>query len=127
MPKFKVVGYPDEENIYHGHHTRREEWVVDAATREEAERKGFAHFYYFHEVGVYEIFEPPVKLKVGDKIVVQKSNNEEDVVTGTITFVGDDNNTRYTYTTKICTCEDIIYDWYWENGRIKSVNGKPIK
>ena len=54
MKKYRCVGIPDEENIYHGHHTQREEWECEANSRQEAERKAFQHFYYFHEVLVEE-------------------------------------------------------------------------
>lgn len=54
MKTYICIGYPDEENIYHGHHTTREEWRVRANSKEEAERMAFKHFYYFHEVGVWE-------------------------------------------------------------------------
>jgi len=54
MKTYICIGYPDEENAHHGHHTKREEWECKANTREEAEKKAFEHFYYFHEVGVFE-------------------------------------------------------------------------
>lgn len=54
MKKYLCIGYPDEENIYHQHHTQQEEWECYANSIEEAERKAFKHFYYFHEVGVFE-------------------------------------------------------------------------
>lgn len=57
MKTYICIGYPDEENIYHGHHTQQEEWKVKANSREEAERMAFKHFYYFHEVGVWEADE----------------------------------------------------------------------
>ena len=31
--KFICVGYPDEENCYHGHHTEVEEWECEATMR----------------------------------------------------------------------------------------------
>ena len=54
MKKYIAVGYPDEENIYSGNHTRREEWEFYARDEKDATRKAFDHFYYFHEVGVWE-------------------------------------------------------------------------
>jgi len=54
MKKYLAVGIPDEENIYSGSHTKREEWELYAESYEEALKKAFDHFYYFHEVGVYE-------------------------------------------------------------------------
>lgn len=54
MKNYIAIGYPDEENIYHGHHTQREEYKFQASSQDEAERIAFRHFYYFHEVGVYE-------------------------------------------------------------------------
>lgn len=53
MPKYIAVGYPDEENAYSGRHTQREEWEFFARDDEEAERKAWDHFYYFHNVGVW--------------------------------------------------------------------------
>ena len=32
--KFIAIGYPDEENAYHGHHTTREEWCFEAPSKE---------------------------------------------------------------------------------------------
>lgn len=52
---YLAIGYPDEENIYHGHHTKKEEWEFTASNDKEAERKAFDHFYYFHEVRVEKI------------------------------------------------------------------------
>lgn len=54
MKKYIAIGYPDEENAYSGRHTTREEWEFMAKDQDDAERKAFDHFYYFHEVGVYE-------------------------------------------------------------------------
>ena len=54
MKTYLCIGYPDEENIYHQHHTKIEEWKVKANSKEEAFRKAYDHFYYFHEVAVYE-------------------------------------------------------------------------
>ena len=54
MKTYICVGYPDEENIHHQHHTQRETWKCQASSQSEAERKAFDHFYYFHEVLVYE-------------------------------------------------------------------------
>ena len=54
MKTYLCIGYPDEENIYHQNHTSIEEWRVQANSQEEAERKAWKHFYYFHEVAVYE-------------------------------------------------------------------------
>ena len=52
--KFIAIGYPDEENAYHGHHTTREEWYFEAPSKEAAVRMAREHFYYFHEVGVWK-------------------------------------------------------------------------
>lgn len=57
MKTYLCIGYPDEENIHHGHHTQKEEWTVKANSQKEAERLAFKHFYYFHEVGVWEVEE----------------------------------------------------------------------
>jgi len=54
MAKYIAVGYPDEENIHHGHHTSKEEWEFEARDDEDAERKAWQHFPYFHEVGVWK-------------------------------------------------------------------------
>ncbi len=54
MKSYVGVGIPDEENIYHGHHTKREIWECEANSEREAEKKAFQHFWYFHEVLVYE-------------------------------------------------------------------------
>lgn len=54
MKTYICIGYPDEENIYHQHHVKQEVWECQANSREEAERKAYKHFYYFHEVAVYE-------------------------------------------------------------------------
>ncbi len=54
MKTYVCIGYPDEENIYHGYHTKRETWECKANSQKEAEKKAFDHFYYFHEVLVYE-------------------------------------------------------------------------
>ena len=54
MKTYVCVGIPDEENMYHGHHTRRETWECQASSEDEAQEKAFEHFYYFHEVLVYE-------------------------------------------------------------------------
>ena len=54
MKTYICIGYPDEENIYHQHHTKQETWECKANSRAEAEKKAFQHFYYFHEVVVYE-------------------------------------------------------------------------
>lgn len=54
MKTYICIGYPDEENAYHGHHTKREEWKVKANSWEEAFKKACKHFYYFHEIGVWE-------------------------------------------------------------------------
>lgn len=54
MKKYIAIGYPDEENAYHGHHTMREEWHFTARSKEDAWRKAREHFYYFHEIGVWE-------------------------------------------------------------------------
>lgn len=51
--RFIAIGYPDEENLYHQHHTRQEEWQFSANSLEEAKKKAYQHFYYFHEVGVW--------------------------------------------------------------------------
>lgn len=55
--KFKVIGYPDEENKYHKSHTEKETWIVEAKDEKEARRLGYKHFYYFHEISVNEIKE----------------------------------------------------------------------
>jgi hypothetical protein len=52
--KFICVGYPDEENRYHGHHTSVEEWECEADNEDEAYNLACRHFCYFHEIGVYE-------------------------------------------------------------------------
>lgn len=54
MKKFVCVGYPDEENAHSGFHPTREEWECEANNESEAFRKAINHFYYFHEVGVFE-------------------------------------------------------------------------
>lgn len=54
MKTWICIGYPDEENAYHNFHTTQERWECQAETKKEAERKAFDHFYYFHEVLVYE-------------------------------------------------------------------------
>lgn len=54
MKTYICIGIPDEENIYHGYHTKREKWECKANSQREAEKKAFDHFYYFHEVLVYE-------------------------------------------------------------------------
>lgn len=52
--KFIAVGYPDEENEYSNFHNEREEWEFEAKNKNEACRRAQDHFYYFHEVGVWE-------------------------------------------------------------------------
>ena len=52
MKTYICIGYPDEENIYHQHHTS----IVKSNSSEEALKKAREHFYYFHEIGVYEDF-----------------------------------------------------------------------
>lgn len=54
MKTYLCIGYPDEENIHSQHHTKIEEWKVKANSIEEARKKAWEHFYYFHEVAVYE-------------------------------------------------------------------------
>ena len=54
MKTYLCIGYPDEENIHSQPHTVIEEWKVKARSIEEARKKAFDHFYYFHEVAVYE-------------------------------------------------------------------------
>lgn len=54
MPKFIAKGYPDEENIYHQHHTSIETYEFEAKDEKEARKIAYDHFYYFHEVGVWE-------------------------------------------------------------------------
>ena len=54
MKTYIARGYPDEENIYHQSHTQIEEVEIKADSLEEAKRKAWDHFYYFHEVGVWE-------------------------------------------------------------------------
>ena len=130
MPLFKVTGYPDEENIYHGHHTKIETWIVEAKNTQEAEKLGFEHFYYFHEVGVSEYKQPKLRLKVGD--IIEIEHRPGDIVNATITFVGNDNNTRYRYSRessifgKIIS-EEILYDWEIEQGKILTLNGVSVR
>ena len=52
--KFIAIGYPDEENAYHGHHTTSEEWCFEAPSKEAAVCMAHEHFYYFHEIWVWE-------------------------------------------------------------------------
>ena len=129
MPLFKVTGYPDEENIHHGHHTHIETWVTQAKDAREAEKLGFEHFYYFHEVGVSEVKSPKINLKLHDIIEIEKRPGQ--IVQAEIIFVGSDNDTRYRYETPSATFgkiiwEDILCDWEIEQGRIKSINGKAV-
>ena len=130
MPLFKITGYPDEENIYHGHHTQRETWIVEAKDAKEAEKLGFQHFYYFHEIGVSEYRAPRLALKVGDVIKIERRPG--DIVVAKITFVGNDNNTRYRYEKESAlfgkiVSEEILYDWEIEQGKILAVNGVEVK
>lgn len=130
MPLFKVTGYPDEENIYHQHHTKIETWIVEAKDENEALRLGYKHFYYFHEIGVSEYVPCPVKLKVGDVIQVKKPNDAEPV-TATVTYVGNDNDTRYRWSRPstifgTITSEEILYDWMIRQGQLLTVNGKKV-
>lgn len=55
MKTYIAVGYPDEENFNMKDHQTREEWQFQARDKEEAEKKAFEHFWYFHEVGVWEM------------------------------------------------------------------------
>lgn len=130
MPLFKVTGYPDEENIYHGSHTSIETWIVEAKDAKEAEKLGFQHFNYFHEVGVSEYKRPKVHLKIGDIIEIERRPGE--IVVAKITFVGDDNDTRYVHTRESLlfgriTSEEILYDWEIEQGKILTVNGIKVR
>ena len=54
MKTYICVGYPDEENAHSGYHTKKETWECKAHSKDEAEKKAFDYFYYFHEVAVYE-------------------------------------------------------------------------
>ena len=135
MALWKITGYPDEENIYHQHHTSIETWIVEAPNSETALRLGYEHFYYFHEIGVDEYHAPKIRLKVGDKIKVQRTNDPKDIVDAVITYVGNDNDTRYQWS-RPCTgwgsittitSEEILYDWKIEMGRVLEVNGVPMK
>lgn len=130
MPLFKVTGYPDEENIYHQHHTKIETWIVEVKDENEALKLGYKHFYYFHEIGVSEYVPCPVKLKVGDIIEVKKPNDTEPIK-ATVTYVGNDNDTRYRWSrpSKIfgtITSEEILYDWMIRQGQLLTVNGKKV-
>ena len=54
MKTYICVGYPDEENIYHQHHTAIEKWKCKAKDENEAFKKAREHFYYFHEISIWE-------------------------------------------------------------------------
>ena len=54
MKTYICIGIPDEENIHARYHTTKETWKCQAESQKEAEKKAFEHFYYFHEVLVYE-------------------------------------------------------------------------
>ncbi len=131
MPLFKVTGYPDEENIYHQHHTKIETWIVEARDENEALRLGIKHFYYFHELNVSEYTPCRVKLKVGDVIQINDLHRNE-IITAEIVHVGDDNDTRYRWSRPstifgTITNEEILYDWMIEQGRLLTVNGRKVK
>ena len=132
---FEVTGYPDEENIYSGHHTSIETWIVNARNYDEAQRLGFQHFYYFHEILVSEYKLPPIRLKVGDKIKVQRSNDITDIVDAVVTKVDSDGEVRYEWS-RPCTgwgsittitSEEILYRWHLEQGRVLEVNGRSVR
>lgn len=132
---FKVTGYPDEENIYHQHHTKIETWIVNAKDKDEALKLGCQHFYYFHEIGVDEYKEPKIRLKVGDKIKVQRSNDITDIVDAVITKIDPDGEARYEWS-RPCTgwgsittitSEEILYRWQLEQGRVLEVNGRSVR
>lgn len=130
MPLFKVTGYPDEENIYHQHHTKIETWIVEAKDENEALKLGYKHFYYFHEILVSEYKRPKVQLKVGDIIEIERRPGE--VVVAKITYVGNDNDTRYAHVRESLlfgkiTTEEILCDWEIEQGKILTVNGINVR
>ena len=132
---FKVTGYPDEENIYHQHHTKIETWIVNAKDEKEALKLGYQHFYYFHEILVSEYKLPPILLKVGDKIKVQRSNDITDIVDAVVTKIDPDGEARYEWS-RPCTgwgsittitSEEILYRWELEQGRVLEVNGRSVR
>lgn len=130
MALYRITGYPDEENIYHQHHTKIETWITEAKDEAEAEKLGFKHFPYFHEIAVSEYIPPRIKLKVGDIIEVIRRPNT-DPVTATVTYVGNDNDTKFEWSKQSAifgtiTNVEILYDWMIEDGCVLSVNGKKV-
>lgn len=53
MTKWKIVAYPDEENYSMG----KKEKIIEANSRDEAERIAAHEFPEYHEISVYEVKE----------------------------------------------------------------------
>lgn len=79
---------------------------------------------------VSEYKRPKVQLKVGDIIEIERRPGE--VVVAKITYVGNDNDTRYAHVRESLlfgkiTTEEILCDWEIEQGKILTVNGINVR